>query len=133
VEGGTVSTVERYLELLAKHDWDGLRATLAAEGLVRDGPFCDVIHGRDDYVAFLRDIVTSLEDYLLTTSRVSYVGDRLAFAELSETFRVNGELMEYPECLLFELDETGLIRGVSVFMKTPGAEAPVAGGRAEQR
>lgn len=128
-----MSTVERYLDLLAKHDWDGLRGTLAEQGLVRDGPFCDIIRGRDDYVAFLRDIVTSLEDYVLTTSRVSYVGDRLAFVELSETFRVNGELTEYPECLLFELDDAGLIRGVSVFMKTPGADPPVAGGRAEQQ
>jgi hypothetical protein len=124
--------VETYLELLAKHDWDGLRDTLAEQGLVRDGPFCDVIHGRDDYVDFLRGIVTSLEDYVLTTSRVSYVGDSRAYVELSETFRVNGELTEYPECLLFELDDAGLINGVSVFMKTPGAEAPVAGGRAEQ-
>ena len=33
--------VEGYLACMAAHDWDGLAATIADEGLTRDGPFCD--------------------------------------------------------------------------------------------
>jgi hypothetical protein len=58
------------------------------------------------------------------------VGDRLVYVELSETFEVAGKLTEYPECITFELADDGRIRAVSVFMKTPGGDAPVEGGRA---
>ena len=48
------TNVERYLACMAAHDWDGLAATIAEEGLVRDGPFCDVVEGKAAYVDFLR-------------------------------------------------------------------------------
>lgn len=124
------AAVERYLECLAAHNWDGLAATIADDGLTRDGPFCDRIEGKQRYVAFLRDIVPSLKGYQLKVQRVSHVSDRLCYVELSETVEVDGVLTEYPECILFERDEDGLISHVSVFMKRPGAQAPVPGGRA---
>lgn len=122
--------IERYLRCMAAHDWDGLAATIAEEGLTRDGPFCDRLEGKQRYVAFLRDVIQSLQDYELKVQRVSRVSDRLAFVELSETFEVDGVLTEYPECILFERNGSGLISHVSVFMKQPGGEAPVAGARA---
>ncbi|MBV8966257.1 MAG: nuclear transport factor 2 family protein [Mycobacteriaceae bacterium] len=122
--------VERYLAGLAAHDWDGLAATIADEGLTRDGPFCDRIDGKRRYVDFLRVLVPSLKRYELKVQRVSHVSERMSFVELSETFEVNGELTEYPECILFERNGDGLISHVSVFIKQPGAEAPVEGGRA---
>jgi hypothetical protein len=126
---GTTS-VERYLACMAAHDWDGLAATIADEGLLRNGPFCDVVEGKAPYVDFLRGIITSLEGYELRVGRVSHASDRLSYVELTETFEVDGTPTTYPECLLFERGDDGLIRHVSVFIKQPGGEAPVEGGRA---
>lgn len=123
-------TVERYLKCMAAHDWDGLAATIADEGLTREGPFCDRVEGKQRYVAFLRDIITSLKGYQLKVQRVSHVSDRVCYVELSETLEVDGVLTEYPECILFERGANGLISHVSVFMKRPGAQPPVPGGRA---
>jgi predicted SnoaL-like aldol condensation-catalyzing enzyme len=125
-----MSVVDEYLRCLGSHDWPGLARTIADQGLHRDGPFCDVIEGKDAYVAFLEGIVDKLPNYGLKVSRTSPLGDDLVYVECSETFDVDGVATEYPECLVFELADDGLIRKVSVFMKTPGGEAPVEGGRA---
>jgi hypothetical protein len=122
--------VERYLTCLAANDWDGLAATVANEGLIREGPFCDVVEGREPYIAFLRGVFSRLEGYQLKVQRVSHVSGRLSYVELTETFEINGVPTEYPECLLFEKNDDGLISHVSVFMKRPGAAPAVEGGRA---
>jgi SnoaL-like domain len=122
--------VERYLTCMAAQDWDGLAATIADEGLTRDGPFCDRLEGKQRYVTFLREVIGSLKDYELKVQRMSHVSDRLSFVELSETFDVDGVLTECPECILFERNEDGLISHVSVFLKRPGGEALVEGARA---
>ncbi len=122
--------VERYLACMAAHDWDGLAATIADEGLTRDGPFCDRVEGKQRYVTFLREVISSLTGYQLNVRRVSRVSDRVSFVELSETFEVDAVLTEFPECILFERNDDGLICHVSVFMKQPGGEAPVKGARA---
>jgi SnoaL-like domain len=122
--------VEGYLACMAAHDWDGLAATIADEGLTRDGPFCDRVEGKQRYVDFLRGVITSLDGYRLQVQRVSHVSNRVSFVELSETFEVDGVPTAYPECILFERNDDGLISHVSVFVKQPGGEGPVAGARA---
>jgi SnoaL-like domain len=122
--------VEGYLACMAAHDWDGLAATIADEGLTRDGPFCDRVEGKQRYVDFLRGVITSLDGYRLQVQRVSHVSNRVSFVELRETFAVNGVPTTYPECILFERNDDGLICHVSVFVKQPGGEGPVAGARA---
>lgn len=109
--------VERYLECLAAHDWDGLADTIAAEGLTREGPFCDVVEGKAHYVAYLRKVCTNLAGHRLDVQRVSHVDSRVSFAELSETFEIDGVATTWPECILFEQDTDGLISRVSVFFK----------------
>lgn len=113
--------VERYLECLAAHDWDGLAATIAGEGLTREGPFCDVVEGKAHYVAYLRKVLTNLEGHRLEVQRVSHVDARVSFVELTEAFEIDGATARWPECILFERDDDGLIRRVSVFFKQPGA------------
>jgi hypothetical protein len=125
-----LDAVERYLTCMAAHDWDGLAATIADEGLTRDGPFCDRIDGKQRYVDFLRGLIPTLEGYQLKVQRVSHASDLVSYVQLSETFEVDGVLTEYPECILFERGVDGLISHVSVFVKQPGADAPVEGGRA---
>lgn len=118
----TVATgaVERYLECLAANDWDGLAATVADEDLVRDGPYCDVVEGKQRYLKFLRNVFVSLEGYRLDVRRVSHVSDRVSYVELSETFKIDGVPTEYPECLVFEQNDDGLINRVNVFIKQLG-------------
>ena len=115
---------------MAAHDWDGLATTIAEEGLTRDGPYCDRIEGKQPYVDFLRSVIRSLDGYQLRVQRISHVSDRVSFVELTETFGVDGVPTTCPECILFERNDDGLICHVSVFIKQPGGEAPVEGGRA---
>jgi hypothetical protein len=67
IEGGAV---ERYLACLAVNDWNGLATTVADEGLIREGPFCDIIEGKHAYLKFLRGVFASLEGYRLDVLRV---------------------------------------------------------------
>ncbi|ORV70520.1 nuclear transport factor 2 family protein [Mycobacterium gastri] len=115
--------VERYLTCLAAHDWDGLAATIADDGLTREGPFCDVIEGKQHYVAYLRKVLTSLKDHQLRVQRVSRVDARLSYVELTEAFEIDGAQAEWPECILFEQNDDGLISRVSVFFKQRRTDA----------
>jgi len=126
-----VSAVEKYLSCMAAHDWDGLAATITDDGLTREGPFCDRIEGKQPYVEYLRNIISSLENYRVDVHRISHVSDRVSFVELSETFTVDDVPTTYPECILFERNADGLICHVSVFIKQPGDQGPVAGARAD--
>jgi hypothetical protein len=62
--------IERYLACLAVHDWDGLAATIADEDLIREGPYCDVIEGKQRYLKFLRGVFASPEGYRLNVPRI---------------------------------------------------------------
>jgi limonene-1,2-epoxide hydrolase len=112
--------VERYLACLAVNDWDGLAATIADDDLIRNGPYCDVVEGKQRYLKFLRGVFASLKGYRLTVQRISHASDRVCYVELTETFDIDGAPTEYPECLIFEQNSEGLIHRVSVFMKQLG-------------
>jgi hypothetical protein len=114
--------VERYLEFLAAHDWDGLATTISDTSLLREGPFCDLVEGKDHYVAYLRKVCTTLRGHRLAVQRVSHVNARLSFVELTESFEIDGVAAEWPECLLFEQGDDGLISHVSVFFKQRHAD-----------
>jgi hypothetical protein len=122
VTGVGAGVVERYLECLAAHDWDGLAATIADDGLTREGPFCDTVEGKQHYVAYLRKVCTTLPGHRVDLTRVAHVNDRLSYAELSESFEIDGAPAPWPECIHFERNGDGLISHVSVFFKQPGAE-----------
>lgn len=113
--------LERYLACLAVHDWDGLAATISDEHLTRVGPFCEVVEGKQPYISYLRDILAPLNGHRLDIRRISRASDRVAFVELVEGFVVDGARTEYPECILFEQGDDGLITYVSVFIKQPSA------------
>jgi hypothetical protein len=125
-----MTAVDEYLAAMGEQNWTRLAATIAEDGLVRDGPFADVIEGKEPYVEFLRGIISTLPGYQLRVRRISPSGHHRFFAELSEVFDIDGTSTEHPEVCLFETDEDGQICFVSVFVKTPGAEGPVAGASA---
>jgi hypothetical protein len=116
--------VERYLECLAAHDWDGLAATIADDGLTREGPFCDVVEGKAHYVAYLRKVCTSIKGHRLEVQRVSHMDSHVSYAELTEAFEIDGVTATWPECILFEQGDDGLIRHVSVFFKQRARDTP---------
>jgi hypothetical protein len=124
VEAHSGGVVERYLEYLAAHDWDGLATTIADDGLTREGPYCDLVEGKQHYVAYLRKVIAKLKGHRLDVKRVSHVDSRVSFVELTESFEIDGAPGACPECLLFEQNDDGLISHVSVFFKQPQADTP---------
>jgi limonene-1,2-epoxide hydrolase len=116
-QANEAGAVDRYLACLAVNDWDGLAATIAEGDLIRNGPYCDVIEGKQQYLKFLRGVFASLNGYRLDVHRISQTSDRVCYVELSETFDIDGVPTEYPECLVFEQNSDGLINRVSVFIK----------------
>jgi ketosteroid isomerase-like protein len=110
--------VERYLDAITAHDWDALRECVA-DDIMRVGPYGDRYEGKDAYVAFIADTMPRLEGYEMAVDRVTYAGDSLAFAELSETVEMNGKPHRTPEALVFGLGSDGLIARVDVFIQTP--------------
>ena len=128
-----LTAVEEYLRAFAVRDWAAFGAILSDERLQRVGPFMDVIESKEDYVEFLRNLMPTLINYEVRVDRISATGPRRFLVELSETFDVDGVRTEYPQADLFEVDAAGKISGVSIFMKTPGSEPPVAGASASDR
>lgn len=124
-----MGAVETYLDRLAAHDWDGLAATLAEQDFERIGPFADLVSSKGAYVKFLAGIVPQLERYRLKVRRIVQAGD-VVMAEINEVFEFDGQTMDYPEALVFDLDGAGLIRRVQVYMMRPGEQPPVPGGSA---
>ncbi|MBA2327560.1 MAG: nuclear transport factor 2 family protein [Actinobacteria bacterium] len=109
--------VERYLDAIASRDWGALRDCVA-EDVVRIGPFMDRYEGRGAYVAFIADTMPKLRGYEMRVERVTYAGNTLAFAELSETVEMDGKPVRTPEALVFELDGDGRIARIEVFIQT---------------
>lgn len=111
--------MERYLEAVVSHDWDALTECLA-EDVVRVGPFLDTYTPRGPYVEFLAGLMPSLPGYSMRVDRVLYNGS-VALAQLSETVEVDGAPLETPEALVFDLDRSGLIRRIEIFIQHAGA------------
>ncbi|MGO8863697.1 MAG: nuclear transport factor 2 family protein [Acidimicrobiales bacterium] len=127
------AVVEEYLNAFAARDWDRFAATLTEGPLLRVGPFMDVIESKEDYVDFLSNLMPTLINYEVRVDRISEMDSGRFLVELSETFDVDGVRTEYPEADLFEVDAKGKVRGVSIFMKTPGRKPPVKGASASDR
>jgi ketosteroid isomerase-like protein len=109
--------IETYLGALVAGDWDTFAGCLSDDGFTRVGPYGDVKPTKDEYVAFLSDLMPTLPGYSMEVTRVTYAGD-VAFAELSETVEVDGTALRTPECLTFDLTGDGRIRRVEVFTQT---------------
>lgn len=106
----------RYLQALARQEWDEVAGCLAAE-VIRHGPFGDDFEGATAYVSFLRRTMPSLPGYRMEVDRVTPLGDRRAMVELRETVTPDGGALVTHECLLFEVDADGLLREISVYIR----------------
>ena len=111
--------VERYLEAVSAQDWEALSACLA-EDVVRVGPFLDVYTPRGPYLEFLAGLMPSLSGYAMRVDRVLY-GGNVAVAQLSETVELDGDPVETPEALVFDLDDAGRIARIEIYIQRAGA------------
>ncbi|MCP4905339.1 MAG: nuclear transport factor 2 family protein [bacterium] len=110
------SVVHNYLEALGEQDWPKLGQTLA-KGVVRMGPYGDVVEGDTAYRDFLCDVVSKLGDYVLRVQRVAAI-DRTVWVRLSETFTEDsGRRLHAEEALVFEVDGEARISGVEVYLR----------------
>jgi ketosteroid isomerase-like protein len=111
--------IERFIDCLSAQDWDGFSATMA-EDMERVGPYGDLISPRGKYVAFLQSVVTKHPNYGLAVRRVTRSSDgRVAVAEVTETLTVAGAPVSYPEVLVFDVGNAGLITRVTVYTMRP--------------
>ena len=69
------SVVERYLRAVVDHDWSAL-ADCLADDVVRVGPFGDTYTPKGPYVAFLEELMPSLEAYSMKVERIVDAGAR---------------------------------------------------------
>jgi hypothetical protein len=112
-----MSIVQRYLQAVSSLDWDTAYSCLA-EDVKRVGPFGDAYSGRDHYLDSLRSIMEGLSGYRMDLGRVVTSDDGGTItAELSETVEMDGRAVVTPECLLFDLDQDGLIVGIRIYIQ----------------
>jgi ketosteroid isomerase-like protein len=107
--------VDRYLAALARQDWPALDACLTAD-VERIGPYGDVYHGREPYVAFLRETLRTLVDYKLVVERLITTAT-VVVAELHETVGTPAGRRRTHEAVVFDLAPDGRIARVAVFLR----------------
>ena len=74
---------------MVDHDWATLAACLA-DDVVRVGPFGDTYTPKAPYVAFLEDLMPTLEGYSMKVERIVDAGP-VVVAELTETVEMGGQ------------------------------------------
>lgn len=116
------SVVEKYLERLVAHDWEGVGSCLSRD-VVRVGPFGDTYSGKDSYLRFLSELMPTLQEYSMRVDRVS-ANDGCVLVELTETMRIEGRSRATPEALVFDLGQDGLISHISIYIQRHAAPAP---------
>ena len=115
-----MNVVDRYLAAVATQDWSVARDCLAQD-VRRVGPFEDVYEGRESYLDFLRQLMPTLPGYRMDVKRVLTAEEgRTVVAELSETAEDSGEPRQTHESLVFDLDPTGLISHISIYIQRAG-------------
>ena len=125
----SVGVVEDWVGAYNARDFDAVAACLSKDDFERVGPYMDVIADSAEYVSFLTRVVPTLgDDYRLVIERVVYVPDeRVAFAQLVEHYRHDGEVRDTPEIIVFGLGEDGLVHRMRLYLQRPGGQAPVGG------
>src|SRR4029079_16291609 len=113
--------VERYLRAVASQDWDVVDECIA-DDVVRVGPYRDRYAGREEYLAFIADLMPKLKGYVMKFGSVTYSNDMLAYAELTETVQVDVKPMVTSEVLVFELTGDGRIPRVEILIHIPGGQ-----------
>lgn len=110
------SVATRYLQALARQDWDEVTACLAA-AVLRRGPFGDDFEGVTAYMVFLRRTMPSLPGYRMDIDRVTDLADQRAMVELRETIELETGPLVTHECLVFHVGADGHLDEISVYIR----------------
>jgi hypothetical protein len=80
-------------------------------------------------VDFLEEIVPTMgAGHEVQTERIVYApGEKVAFAEFIEHLEVKGVMTHIAETIIFDMNDEGLIRRMSLYAKQPGGPAPAGG------
>jgi len=124
-----MGAVEDYISYYSAHQWQQLRTVFDPSDFRRTGPYLDVFTDVDKYVDFLEEVVPTMgADYELQIERIVYApGEKVAFGQLIEHLELDGVMTDIPETIIFDLNDDGLIRRMSLYLKQPGGLAPVGG------
>ena len=124
-----MGVVEDFVRCYGQRDWEGLAKCFNDVDFERNGPYVDVISSKSEYLAFLQRVVPTMGgDYALILDRVVYGPERrVAFAQLTEHLRVDGEMTDIPEVIIFDLDDRNRITRMRLYLQQPGGLAPVGG------
>ncbi len=127
-----MGVVEDWVSAYNGRDFARVKACLSKDDFERVGPYMDVIADSAEYVAFLERVVPTLgDDYRLELERVVYVPDeQVAYAQLIEHYRHDGEVRDTPEIIVFGLGGDGLVHRMRLYLQRPGGQAPVGGRQA---
>jgi hypothetical protein len=67
-------------------------------------------------------------DYELQIERIVYAPvEKVAFGQFIEHLELKGVMTDVPETIIFDLNDEGLIRRMSLYAKQPGGPAPAGG------
>ena len=103
------------------HQWQQLQTVFDHWDFKRTG-YNDLFTDVDKYVDFLEEIVPTMgADYELQVERIVYApGEKVAFGEFIEHLEVKGVMTDIPETIIFDFNDEGLIRRMSLYLKQPG-------------
>jgi hypothetical protein len=123
-----MGAVEEYFSYYGAREWQQLRTVFDHSDFKRTG-YADLFTDADKYVDFLEEIAPTFgADYKLQIERIVYAqGEKVAFAQLTERLELKGVMTDVPETIIFDLNDEGLIRRMSLYAKQPGGPAPAAG------
>jgi len=124
-----MGAVEDYVTYYGSHQWEKLKGVFDVADFKRTGPYLDVFTDVDEYVDFLEGGVPTMgADYELQIERIVYTpGEKVAFGQFIEHLELDGVMTDIPETIVFDLNDDGLIRRMSLYLKQPGGLAPVGG------
>jgi hypothetical protein len=123
-----MGAVEDYITYYGARQWQQLRTVFDHLDFKRTG-YNDLFTDADKYVDFLEEIVPTFgADYQLEIERIVYTpGEKVAFAQFVEHLELKGAMTDIPETIIFDLNDDGLIRRMSLYIKQPGGPAQVDG------
>jgi hypothetical protein len=126
-----VGVVEDWVTAYNARDFAGVAGCLSKDDFERTGPYMDVIADSGEYVAFLERVVPTLGDeYRLQIDRVVYVPDEhVAYAQLVEHYRHDGEVRDTPEIIVFGLGDDGSSTACACTSSARAGRPPSVGGR----
>ena len=109
-------SVAAYVDGIVAHDWVAVRASLAYD-CVRVGPFPEhEFIGADAYLAFLADLLPTVEGHTMTVDRWLTVGDH-SYVEITERLIRDGAPVESRVCLACDLAPDGRLQRIEGFLR----------------